>query len=84
MNKTFGPLPHGGQDRQRGRQADGAGIVHQERGGGADGVARQKVDEVSRVKKELEATREAIAKAEREYDLNRAADVLLYGDDERL
>ena len=36
------------------------------------------IDEVSRVKKELEATREAIAKAEREYDLNRAAE-LKYG-----
>ena len=36
------------------------------------------IDEVSRVKKELEATREAIAKAEREYDLNRAA-LLLQG-----
>lgn len=36
------------------------------------------IDEVSRVKKELESTREAIAKAEREYDLNRAAE-LKYG-----
>ena len=36
------------------------------------------IDEVSRVKKELEATREAIAKAEREYDLNRATE-LKYG-----
>jgi ATP-dependent Clp protease ATP-binding subunit ClpB len=36
------------------------------------------IDEVSRLKKELEATKEAIAKAEREYDLNKAAE-LKYG-----
>ena len=36
------------------------------------------IDEISQIKKELEATKEAIAKAEREYDLNRAAE-LKYG-----
>jgi ATP-dependent Clp protease ATP-binding subunit ClpB len=36
------------------------------------------IDEISNLKKELEATKEAIAKAEREYDLNRAAE-LKYG-----
>ncbi len=36
------------------------------------------IDEISQVKKELEATKEAIAKAEREYDLNKAAE-LKYG-----
>jgi ATP-dependent Clp protease ATP-binding subunit ClpB len=36
------------------------------------------IDEISQVKKDLEATKEAIAKAEREYDLNRAAE-LKYG-----
>ena len=36
------------------------------------------IDEISALKKELEATKEAIAKAEREYDLNKAAE-LKYG-----
>lgn len=36
------------------------------------------IDKISQLKKELEATKEAIAKAEREYDLNRAAE-LKYG-----
>ena len=36
------------------------------------------IDEISQLKKELEATKEAIAKAEREYDLNKAAE-LKYG-----
>jgi ATP-dependent Clp protease ATP-binding subunit ClpB len=36
------------------------------------------IDAISALKKELEATKEAIAKAEREYDLNRAAE-LKYG-----
>ena len=36
------------------------------------------IDEISQLKKDLEATKEAIAKAEREYDLNRAAE-LKYG-----
>ena len=36
------------------------------------------IDEISQVKKDLEATKEAIAKAEREYDLNKAAE-LKYG-----
>jgi ATP-dependent Clp protease ATP-binding subunit ClpB len=33
------------------------------------------IDEISQLKKELEATKEAIAKAEREYDLNKAAEL---------
>ncbi|SFM15860.1 ATP-dependent Clp protease ATP-binding subunit ClpB [Desulfomicrobium norvegicum] len=33
------------------------------------------IDEISQLKKDLEATKEAIAKAEREYDLNRAAEL---------
>ncbi|NCD26339.1 MAG: AAA family ATPase, partial [Deltaproteobacteria bacterium] len=36
------------------------------------------IDEISGVKKDIEATKEAIAKAEREYDLNKAAE-LKYG-----
>jgi ATP-dependent Clp protease ATP-binding subunit ClpB len=36
------------------------------------------IDQIGQLKKELEATKEAIAKAEREYDLNRAAE-LKYG-----
>jgi ATP-dependent Clp protease ATP-binding subunit ClpB len=36
------------------------------------------IDEISALKKDLEATKEAIAKAEREYDLNKAAE-LKYG-----
>jgi len=36
------------------------------------------IDEISQVKKDLEATKEAITKAEREYDLNKAAE-LKYG-----
>jgi ATP-dependent Clp protease ATP-binding subunit ClpB len=33
------------------------------------------IDEISQLKKDLEATKEAIAKAEREYDLNKAAEL---------
>jgi ATP-dependent Clp protease ATP-binding subunit ClpB len=33
------------------------------------------IDEISHLKKDLEATKEAIAKAEREYDLNKAAEL---------
>ena len=36
------------------------------------------IDEISQLKKDLEATKEAMAKAEREYDLNKAAE-LKYG-----
>lgn len=42
------------------------------------GARKSGIDEVSQLKKELELTKEAIAKAEREYDLNKAAE-LKYG-----